>query len=410
MIMTRNGTIALMTALTICLGLGSATQARAETAPPTEESAMQLVRDNTDFALRLYSQLGREEGNIFFSPHSISTALAMTWAGARGDTETELARALGFTLGQKHLHPAFAALAAGLERAGEESEVILRTANALWPQQGFDFAEPFIATVQANYDAELRPLDFAGAAEQSRRAINQWVEEKTEDRIRELIKPGVLNSATRMVLTNAIYFKGRWSEPFNEEVTRDQPFTLPSGSTVDVPLMHLEEDFQYGEAEGLQLLRLEYGEGGLAMVVLLPGEPGGLPALESRLSTGQLNDWLNDMRRQNVDVYLPRWKAESQFQLNQALAALGMKQAFTTAADFSGMDPKKRLFLSAVIHQAFVEVNEEGTEAAAATGAVMALTAMPMEPKVFRADHPFIYMIMGPNDEILFMGRVVDPR
>ncbi len=408
--MTRKSTMVLMTALMACLGLCCTPRPVAGSAGPMEGAAMQLARDNTDFALRLYRQLGQEEGNIFFSPHSISTALAMTWAGARGDTEKEMARALGFTLGQQQLHPAFAELVANLERAREESGVKLRTANALWPQQGFEFARPFIDTVQANYEAELRPLDFVGATEQSRQTINRWVEEQTEDRIKDLIQPGVLNSNTRLVLTNAIYFKGRWKEPFDEKRTSDLPFTLASGSEVDVPLMRIKEYFQYGKADGLQLLRMSYGKGGLSMVVLLPEKAGGLPALERRLEVDLLNDWLANMRRQEVDLLLPRFRVETKFQLNQALAALGMKEAFKPSADFSGMDPQKRLFLSAVIHQAFVEVNEEGTEAAAATAGMIATTSMPMPPELFRADHPFIYMIMGPDNEILFMGRVVDPR
>lgn len=408
--MTRNG-IFLMTALLTCLGLlFCAAQTSAGLEQPPEEPTMQLARDNTDFALRLYHQLGREEGNLFFSPHSISTALAMTWAGARGNTEREMALALSFTLGQDRLHPAFAGLVTELERAREQSGARLNTANALWPQQGFDFAKPFIDTVQANYDAELRPLDFAEATEEARRTINGWVEEKTENRIKELIKPGILNSYTRLVLTNAIYFKGQWQKTFDEKLTRDLPFTLASGMKVEAPMMRIEDNFQYGEADGLQLLRLVYGKGGLSMVILLPEEPGGLPALEHRLNPGQLAGWLANMRRQKVDVSLPRFRVETKYSLNQALAALGMKEAFKPTADFSAMDPKKRLFLSAVIHQAFVEVNEEGTEAAAATGAVMQVTSMPMPPKVFRVNHPFIFMITGPNDEILFMGRIEDPR
>lgn len=408
--MSRNGTF-FVAALLACLGfLFSAAQAPAGLQPSAEDSVMQLSRDNTDFALRLYHQLGQTKGNLFFSPHSISTALAMTWAGTRGATETEMAAALGFTLGQEQLHPAFAGLAARLERAREQSGAKLSTANALWPQQGFDFAKPFLDTVQANYDAELRPLDFAGATEEARRTINGWVEERTEDLIKELIKPGVLNSATRLVLTNAIYFKGQWQETFDEKRTRNLPFTLASGTKVEAPLMRNEDNFQYGEADGLNLLRLQYGKGGLSMVVLLPADHGGLPTLEGKLNTAQLEDWLTNMRRQKVDVSLPRFRVETKYELNEALAVLGMKEAFKPTADFSGMDPEKRLFLSAVIHQAFVEVNEEGTEAAAATGAVMQVTSMPMPPKVFRADHPFIFMIMGPNDEILFMGRVEDPR
>jgi serpin B len=339
----------------------------------------------------------------------------MTWAGARGETESEMAAALGFTLDQQRLHPAFAALAQELERAREKAGVKLRTANALWPQQGFEFAKPFLDTVRASYDAELRPLDFGGDTEGARRTINGWVEEKTEDLIKELIKPGVLNAATRLVLTNAIYFKGQWEETFDEKKTRDLPFTLASGSTVETPLMFIKERFPFAEVDGVKLLRMDYGEtgfgqGGISMVVLLPAEPGGLSGLEGQLDAQRLDGWLSGLRNQEVEVWFPRFKVETFFQLNDALSALGMKQAFSMAADFSGMDPKKRLFLSAVVHQAFVEVNEEGTEAAAATGAVMELTAMPMEPKVFRADHPFIFFIMGPKDEILFMGRVEDPR
>jgi serpin B len=408
--MIRNGTFFTSAMLAGIVLLCCGVRVPAGLAPPPEESTMQLARDNADFALRLYQQLGQGEGNVFFSPHSISTTLAMTWAGARGDTEKEMATALGFTLGQDRLHPAFASLAAELERAREESGVKLHTANALWPQQGFELAKPFLETVRTNYDTELQPLDFVEATEESRQAINRWVEKKTEDRIRELIKPGVLNALTRLVLTNAIYFKGDWQYPFDEKLTRALPFSVSGGTTADVPTMRLKERFQYGQATGLQLLRLPYGKGGLSMVILLPDTPGGLPGLEARLNTGQLADWLINLRRSEVDLHLPRFRLDTKYRLGQTLSALGMEEAFKPSADFSGMDPKRRLFLSAVIHQAFVEVNEEGTEAAAATGAVMQVTSMPMPPKVFKADHPFIFMIMGPNDEILFMGRIVDPR
>lgn len=409
--MSRNGPIIHIIALLASLGcLCCAAQAPAGLVQAPEVLSMQLARDNTDFALRLYQKLGQGEGNVFFSPHSISTVLAMTWAGARGETEKEMATALGFTLGQDRLHPAFASQMAELERARVESGVALHMANALWPQQGFELARPFLETVRTHYDTELHPLDFVEATEESRQTINRWVEKQTEDRIKELIKPGVLNALTRLVLTNAIYFKGAWQYPFDEKLTSVLPFSVSGGTTVDVPTMRLKERFQYGEATGLQLLRMPYGKGGLSMVILLPDSAGGLPGLEARMNTGQLADWLISLRRSEVDLHLPRFRLDTKYQLGQTLAALGMEEAFKPTADFSGMDPKRRLFISAVIHQAFVEVNEEGTEAAAATGAVMQVTSMPMPPKVFRADHPFIFMIMGPNDEILFMGRVVDPR
>jgi len=397
---------------TMCVLLAAAIlcgMAKAPAPVPAEpETVMQLTRDNTDFALRLYNRLAAEEGNLFLSPHSISTALAMTWAGARGDTAREMATALGFTLDQKRLHPAFAGLEAELERARRESGVTLATANALWPQQGFDFARQFLDMVEANYDAELRTLDFVRETEKARLTINGWVEEQTADRIKDLIQPGVLGPATRLVLTNAIYFKGLWKHPFKEKLTRDQSFTLAGGHRVDVPMMRIREDFGYGEADGLQLLRLPYGEGGLAMVILLP-EAGGLSALEAKLDHARLGEWLAGLMIEEVDVHLPRFRFTMEFQLNAALTALGMKTAFGERADFSGMS-KEPLFLSAVIHKAFVEVNEEGTEAAAATAGVVAMTAMPRPPKVFRADRPFIFMILGGGDEILFMGRTADPR
>jgi len=409
--MKNNGPFFAVGLLAGIVLLGGAPAPPAATAPaePEIDTVNELRKENTDFALRLYRGLAGGTGNLFCSPHSISTALAMTWAGARGETEREMAGALGFTMGQARTHAAFTELVKGLDRAAGSGGVTLRTANALWPQQGFEFAAPFLDTVRGHYDAELRSLDFAGATESARRTINDWVERKTEERIRELIKPGVLNAATRMVLTNAIYFKGKWKYTFDEKATRDQPFTLSSGERIKAPLMYLEEKVNYGESPGLQLLRLPYGDGPLSMVLLLPSAADGLARLEQQLGADMLDRWLAGMGRRNVEIFIPRFRMERQFQLNQALAELGMKQAFSTAADFSGM-ADKRLFLSAVIHQAFVEVSEEGTEAAAATGAVMELTSMPVPPTVFRADHPFIFLIMGPEDEILFIGRVTDPR
>ncbi len=406
--------VALLAGTVLIVGGRAVSREAEEVRPPitTEESAA-VVAANNEFALELYAKLRTAQGNIFFSPYSISSALAMTYAGARGQTAEQMAAVMHFGLGQQRLDPARALVMDEVDGAGRAQGSRLNVANALWPQKGYDFLPDFLHLVERHYRARIVQLDFAGATEHARQTINGWVEERTEGKITDIIPPGVLDRLTRLVLTNAIYFKGAWMEPFKEERTSDEPFWLSAEKSVRAPMMNQTERFGYAEFEGCQVLELPYSGRALSMVVLLPREREGLPSLEGALSLNVVNGWLAGLRRREVVVALPRFKLTSQFQLHGVLRAMGMSDAFSLPpADFSGMNGRTDLFISAVIHKAFVDVNEEGTEAAAATAVVVALTAMPepRNPPVFRADHPFIFLIRHvPTKTILFLGRLTDP-
>ncbi len=371
-----------------------------------------LPRGNNTFALDLYGELREREGNLFFSPYSISTALAMTYGGARGNTAAQMEQVLHFEVTTKRLHQAFGQLVETLNAQGAKGGYQLSVANALWGQQSVGFLKKFLDLTEKHYGAGLRQVDFAAATEAARKTINAWVEKETQGKIKDLIQPGVLNALTRLVLTNAIYFKGTWAEQFDKKATRDAPFTLATRQQVKVPMMHKTENFGYTEAEDFQALELAYAGDDLSMVIFLPREVDGLAALEKKLSLENLESWLGGLRRQTVQVSLPRFTMTSEFGLQEVLKSLGMTDAFSLPpADFSGMNGHKDLFISAVIHKAFVDVNEEGTEAAAATAVVMMRSAAPRPPVVFRADHPFIFLIRdNTSGSILFIGRLVSPK
>ena len=373
-----------------------------------------VVEGNHQFAFDLYSQVGKGDGNLFFSPFSISTALAMTYAGAKGNTETQMAQTLHFSLSQERLHPGYSALMHGLQADPAHSGFELSIANALWGQSGYEFHKEFIDITGDHYDAGFNEVDFVKDTEQARGTINRWVEEKTRDKIKELIKPGILTDLTRLVLTNAIYFKGQWMSQFKKERTLPEPFELMNGEKVEVPMMNQTREFNYSENETAQILEMPYEGNKLSMVIFLPKEKRDIKELEGLLETENFNHWVSTLQKQEVIVSLPKFKMISEFLLNETLEALGMTDAFDVAsADFSGMTPDPvGLYISAVVHKAFVDVNEEGTEAAAATAVVMTLRSAMPEPKpVFRADHPFIFVIRDKSsDSILFVGRVMDPR
>ena len=369
-----------------------------------------VVEGNTAYALDLYEKLKESEGNLFFSPYSISTALAMTYAGARGNTEKQMAKVLHFTLDQKQLHPAFAHLEAQLNIVQEKGNIDLSVANALWIQKDYIFLKEFLDLTKKSYGAVLNRVDFKGACEAARRKINAWVEEETKNKIKDLIKPGVLDSLTRLVLTNAIYFKGRWESQFEKSKTKEATFWLSPGNSLKVPMMNQKQKFRYMENDSLQILELPYVGNNLSMIVLLPKKVDGLAQLEAALSVNNLTTWMDLLREREILVFLPKYKMSSQFSLGQTLASMGMSDAFTGKADFSGMTGNKDLYISALIHKAFVDVNEEGTEAAAATAVAMGFLSMPVPPPIFRADHPFIFLIRhNPSESILFLGKVVNP-
>jgi serpin B len=383
--------------------------ARGGVAPAAQQSQRE---GNTAFACELYARLKAAAGdaNVFFSPHSISTALAMTSAGARGGTEAQMVRTLHFEPDPARRHAAFCEMEARLGLVQKKGLVKLSVANSLWPQKDCALLGNFLGLVRENYGASITPLDFR-AAEPARKTINSWVEEKTNRKIQDLIPGGALTAATRLVLVNAIYFKGDWKSPFRAEATKEAPFRLRPGQTAPAPLMFQKDRFGYGETDDLQTLELPYAGDDLAMLVLLPRKPDGLAALEDSLTPANLAKWTQAMRSPDVRVYLPKFKMTCRFSLNDTLRAMGMSDAFAPGvADFSGMDGGRGLFISEALHKAFVEVNEQGTEAAAATGIGMRATALPPPPVEFRADHPFIFLIREKSTgSILFIGRVTNP-
>ncbi len=382
-----------------------------ETEP--ESAAQKLVEDNNQFAFNLYRQLAADEpGNLFFSPYSISTAFAMTYAGARNETARQMAEAMVFNLPDRQLHQAFEASTERIQEIQAGGEVELSVANALWPQQDYPFLETYLSLIEEHYGARVTALDYVSAAEAARQTINQWVEEQTRDRIQNLIPAGVLTPLTRMVLVNAIYFKGDWKLQFATEQTRDAPFYPTPEQTVQVPMMYQKAHFRYAALERLQLLELPYRGDQLSMLILLPKPEVELTQLEAEINAESIAAWHRQSRPREVNVFLPRFKTTSSLQLNQPLIAMGMRDAFNASkADFSGMDGRPdSLYISAVLHKAFIEVNEEGSEAAAATAVIVATRAVTEPPPEFRADRPFLFMIReNHSGAILFLGRLQAP-
>ncbi|HEY1661344.1 MAG TPA: serpin family protein [Verrucomicrobiae bacterium] len=377
-------------------------------------SAQTVATDNTAFAINLYGQLRTRAGNLCFSPYSISTALAMAYGGARNRTAEQIAQTLHFDLPPDKLHPAFAELGANLNAVQQKGRVELATANSLWPQQGFGFLPDYLALCQKDYGTSITPVDYQNHTEEARKTINYWVEIRTKGKITELLPPGMVSSSTRLTLVNAIYFKGKWASPFETNLTANQPFHLSPEQSITAPLMRQTANFGYAEFPGLQVIELPYAGGNLSMIVLLPDKIDGLDSFEAELTTQNLASWTTDLLSQKVIVSLPKFKITSKFSLANTLAKMGITDAFQSElADFSGMDGQKDLFINVVEHKAFVEVNEEGTEAAAATAVLVNFGGASINPPptpVFRADHPFLFLIRDNHSgSVLFLGRVTNP-
>ena len=389
-----------------------------DTAPQAGQTDLTvLVEGNSDFAFNLYQELrDKEEGNLFYSPHSISLALAMTYAGARGETEQQMADTLHFLLAQDDLHRAFNALDIELASRGEGAQgkdgegFRLNIVNAIWGQKDYQFLTEFLDTLAENYGAGLRLLDFISDPEESRITINEWVSDQTEERINDLIPQGAINFLTRLVLTNAIYFNAAWQYPFEESNTRDGTFYLLDGGEVTVPMMHQTEEFGYAEGDGYQVVELPYDGGELAMIILLP-RLGRFEDFESSLDSQQVAAMIPDLEHRQVILTMPKFEFESEFSLKKTLATMGMPVAFSDGADFSGMTGGRELLISDVIHKAFVSVDEAGTEAAAATAVIMRATALPVGgPVEVSLDRPFLFFIRDiSTGSILFVGRVANP-
>jgi serpin B len=373
-----------------------------------------VVEADTRFALDLLRTLATEEENLFLSPYSIATALSMTLPGARGKTEREMATVLGADTSDAW-HRARNGLDRSLMREREGIDDLeplrLNVTNSIWGQSDYPFEEMFLDLLAAEYGAGLGILDFIGSPEPSRATINSWVKEKTQDRIPELLAEGSIDSTTRLVLTNAIHFKASWIHQFEESATRDLPFAAPSGS-VDVPTMHGNPTVPYGVGNGWQAARLPYA-GGASMLLIAPDE-GEIADFTTTLDLDTLLAIRDGLTEHAVDLRMPKLEVETAVSLADTLKTLGMTSAFApprgeSGADFSGITAERELFVHDVVHQANVTVDEEGTEAAAATAVLIGLTSAP-PPAAFHLDRPFLLLI---EDEqtgaILFAGQVVDP-
>ena len=384
----------------------------------TGDDLNQLTAGNRTFALDLYHQLETMDGNLFYSPYSISSALAMTYAGAEGKTAEEMAAVFHFLMEEDRLHPAFNALDQYLEGLAKQEvsddmgEVFqLNITNAIWGQKDFHFESDFLDTLAANYGAGLRLLDYIQAPEESRVTINDWVSDQTEERIQDLIPQGAINSDTRLVLSNAIYFKATWLESFEESLTEDKVFHGLDGEEFMTPMMSLGSDasFLYYQREGFQAVDLPYLGGQVSMLVIVPDE-GKFTDFEVNLNSEILDEIIGNLAYQPMYLNFPKFEFETEISLATILAKMGMPSAFNDGADFSGMTGNKDLFISDVFHKAFVSVDEEGTEAAAATAVMMSLTSAPENPLHLEVDRPFLFLIRDiQTNSILFMGRVVEP-
>jgi len=391
---------------------------RAEIGNVSGNDLERLADGNTQFAFDIYRQLQSQPGNLFYSPYSISSALAMTYAGAEGRTAEEMANALRFMLGQENLHLAFNALGqkldslAELEISKDQGEPFqLNIANAIWGQQDFHFEDDFLDLLAENYGAGLRLLDYISQPEESRLAINQWVSDETKEKIQDLIPQGSIDSDTRLVLSNAIYFKATWTESFAKHLTEEGKFYGLNGEEIKAQMMKTGQDasFRYLKEDGYQVVELPYIGNQVSMLVVVPDQ-GKFEEFENQFSFEELNRILDGISYSPVVLTFPKFEYETEISLASTLSAMGMPTAFSDAADFSGMTGAKDLFISDVFHKAFVSVDEEGTEAAAATAVEMSLTSMPESPIELTVDRPFLFLIREhETGSVLFMGRVVNP-
>lgn len=364
------------------------------------------------FGFDLFHQLRRTPGNVFLSPYSISSAMAMTAAGARHETANQMTKVLHLSDDSKQFSSSHQGLM--LSILGQPKGYDIRIANALWGQNQHPFLPDYISLIQQYYKAEGRTLDFAKEPEQCRQTINQWVATQTNDRIKDLLPPGSIVPLTRMVLTNAIYFKGTWATPFDKNLTKPIDFFLDGGEKIKTEMMYRAGSLRYADTAKAQVLELPYQGDRLSMVIVLPKKKDGLNEVETSLNHESLGSAFSTLRTSKVHVTLPKIKTTYSVSLSQTLPTMGMKDAFNARmADFSGMDGTRELSISEVVHKAFCEVNEEGTEAAAATGVAMVTRAFMKEPPPveFKADHPYLYFIRDmQTGTLLFLGRMCDPR
>uniref|UniRef100_A0A3P9APW3 Serpin B6 n=2 Tax=Esox lucius TaxID=8010 RepID=A0A3P9APW3_ESOLU len=373
---------------------------------------------NTNFSLDLFKKITEKKktGNVFYSPLSISSALAMVSLGARGNTATQMSESLHLHKAKDDVHVSFSKLMGELNKEGAPYKLSL--ANRLYGEQSYKFVETFLHDTKKHYNAELEAVDFKSNAETARQNINTWVEKQTADKIKDLLPKGIVDDLTRLVLVNAIYFKGNWEKKFKETSTKDVQFRLNKNESKPVKMMHQKAKFPltFIPEANCQILELPYVGNQLSMLIMLPNEiedgTTGLEKLEKELTYDNFVDWTKPdmMDLVEVQVGLPKFKLEESLDMKETLVSMGMIDAFDhSRSDFSGMSPNNDLVLSKVVHKAFVEVNEEGTEAAAATAAIMMMRCALRTPTFF-ADHPFLFFIRhNPTQSILFYGRYSSP-
>jgi len=418
-------------------GQPPSTSSQAGATAPNAAEVASVAKANNRFALDLLRKLSTNTGeNAFFSPYSVSTALAMTWAGARSQTADQMAKVLHFSdLPTANVTNSFRGLQQALAQTQQQTGAELSIANSLWPEKEPEhpFLPQYTQQVQDDFGSKVQPLDYRSNAEQARQEINRWVEDRTHHKIKDLLHNGDVDGKTRLVLVNAIYFKAPWFDPFSERATTDDQFHLANGTTKPIRLMRTTLSVPYVEetsdGASVQILALPYrdpnraggGGNGLSFVALLPKEPNALAAVEKTLSAEKLSDWLGEMKFNRVQIFLPKFKLEARYSLSDGLQEMGMTSAFIdpvshaqdpNRADFAGMNGVRNLYISKAIHQTFVDVDEKGTEAAAATAIAMRAGAAPRqaEPAVFRADHPFLFLIRDDaTGSILFLGRLANP-
>jgi serine protease inhibitor len=400
--------LTIMVSITMLLS-GCKTVIHADDSGVTPDGITAAVKANNQFAFKLYSEYAAKDSNVFFSPYSISTAVAMTYEGAKGKTAQEMQSVFQFPADSVSRRSAFASIYNEINKDGKNYK--LSTANALWAQKDYPFLADYLKTTENYYGGKVTNMDFVAEPEKSRLIINKWVEDQTNNKIKDLLSPGDIHDMTRLVLTNAIYFKGKWHLQFEKKDTEERDFKISPQSTIKTQMMKLQGEkalFNYAENDNYQMIELAYQGDEVSMVIVLPVENSDAT---TSIDEQSFNELKASMKKQKVNVFIPRFKFETKYMMADDLKKLGMPTAFDSSqADFSGMTGNDDLYIDKIIHQAYIDVNEEGTEAAAATGIAMAGKAMPSEPIIFNADHPFMFVIQQKsNGNILFMGRVNDP-
>jgi serpin B len=395
--------------------IAKSNQARLTNPNVPQDDVSALVQGNNAFALGMYQSLRGADGNLVYSPFSISLALAMTYAGARADTASQMAETLHYSLPQERLHPAFNQLDLALTgqnqtRVEDQQPMHLNIINAVWAEQTYPFLQEFLDLIALNYGVGIHLADFINSYEAVRKEINSWVSDQTKNKIRDLVPQGALTQNTRMVLVNAIYFKADWLDQFDKDSTSDAPFYLLDGSQVQVKTMSQDMFVPYTRGDDYQAIELPYAGETAAMDILLPDE-GRFSQFEASLDYAKLGEMFNGFQNSSVMLSLPKFSFTTDFDLSAQLTGLGMTDAFDPErADFTGMTSQRELFISNVLHKAFVAVDEDGTEAAAATAVIVGVTSAPLSEITLKVDRPFIFFIRDlQSGQILFMGRVVNP-